>query len=134
MLYEVITLHIGKEGDPNFQPVDNTIFKRLAQSKKGSEISKMIGQNIDARHILQAWGQSSPVADQVASRLRQPEWSAPVITSYSIHYTKLYDEFGDAPCSHAPVFCNVPEPLAFFSMRPSLPPGRQVPNEDSIPC
>ncbi len=76
-----IPLQIGKDKDPEFMPADDAVFKRLAHTKKGPEISTAIAQNIDAR-ILQALpGQRPVLPERLAMRLQQPEWSAPVLVT-----------------------------------------------------
>ncbi|NLX18232.1 MAG: cyclic nucleotide-binding domain-containing protein, partial [Desulfobulbus sp.] len=77
-----IPLQIGKEKDPDFRPVDDVLFKRLAQTRRGPELSKTIAQNIDARQLL--LNPDTPISqlpEHLLQRLRQPEWSAPVITA-----------------------------------------------------
>ncbi|MGE4561287.1 MAG: HEAT repeat domain-containing protein, partial [Desulfobulbus sp.] len=76
-----IPLHIGKDGNPEFQPADDALLKRLAQTKRGPEITRTIAQNIDARQILQASVHSSGFPEQLATRLQQPAWSAPVLVA-----------------------------------------------------
>ncbi|MDY0390652.1 MAG: HEAT repeat domain-containing protein, partial [Desulfobulbus oligotrophicus] len=73
---------IGKDKDPGFKPVDDILFKRLAQTRRGPELSKAIAQNIDARQLL--LNPDTPISqlpEHLLQRLRQPEWSAPVITA-----------------------------------------------------
>ncbi len=74
-----IPLHIGKDSDPQFKPADDAILKRLAQTSKGPEITKVIAQNIDARSLLHAAHQPGNLSDQLTMRLQQPAWSAPVL-------------------------------------------------------
>ncbi|WP_233249189.1 HEAT repeat domain-containing protein [Desulfobulbus oligotrophicus] len=77
-----IPLQIGKDKDPGFKPVDDILFKRLAQTRRGPELSKAIAQNIDARQLL--LNPDTPISqlpEHLLQRLRQPEWSAPVITA-----------------------------------------------------
>ena len=76
-----IPLHIGKDSDPEFKPADNAILKRLANTRKGPDISKAIAQNIDARHLLQAPPNLAQIPAQISSRLQQPTWSAPVLVA-----------------------------------------------------
>ncbi len=76
-----IPLQIGKGKDPEFKPADDAVLKRLAQTSKGSEITKVIAQNYDA-HMLQAPPETMPVVpERLAMRLQQPAWSAPVLVA-----------------------------------------------------
>ncbi|MGD9949235.1 MAG: HEAT repeat domain-containing protein [Desulfobulbus sp.] len=89
-----IPLHIGKDSDPDFKPADDSILKRLAQTKKGPEITRAVAQNIDARHILQTSAPSSQFSHQVAARLQQPAWSAPVLVAAT---RQILDQAGTEP-------------------------------------
>ncbi|MDD2469211.1 MAG: hypothetical protein PHI97_35070, partial [Desulfobulbus sp.] len=92
-----IPLHVGKDSDPDFKPADDSILKRLAQTKKGAEITRAVAQNIDARHILQASAQSSPFSDQLVTRLQQPTWSAPVLVTATRQILDQSDSEPGAP-------------------------------------
>ncbi len=77
-----IPLHIGKDGDPQFKPADDAILKRLARTSKGPEITKAIAQNIDASSLLRNPDTTlAELPEHLLARLKQPEWSAPVIAS-----------------------------------------------------
>ena len=90
-----IPLQIGKDKDPNFKPADDSVLKRLAQTKKGPEITKAIAQNIDAR-LLQAPLEKLPsLPDQLIKRLRQPAWSTPVLVSAAQQSTDPSNLSGD---------------------------------------
>gem|GEM_PF-757323 len=76
-----IPLQIGKDKDPDFKPADDAVLKRLAQTKKGPEITRVIAQNLDAR-LLQAPAEQLPtLPDRLITRLQQPAWSAPVLVA-----------------------------------------------------
>jgi len=76
-----IPLQIGKDKDPDFKPADDSVLRRLAQTKKGPEITKAIAQNIDAR-LLQTPAESLPaLPDRLVARLQQPAWSTPVLVA-----------------------------------------------------
>ena len=76
-----IPLHIGKDQDQDFKPADDSVLKRLANTRKGSEITKAIAQNIDA-HFLQALPEEVAVLpERLTMRLQQPAWSAPVLVT-----------------------------------------------------
>ncbi len=77
-----IPLQIGKDKDPEFIPADDSVLKRLAQTRKGPEITRSIAHNIDARRMLLNPDTTiAQLPDHLLQRLRQPEWSAPVIAS-----------------------------------------------------
>ena len=76
-----IPLQVGKDKDPNFKPADDAVLRRLAQTKKGPEITKTIAQNIDAR-LLRESPQTLPILPEpLAMRVQQPAWSAPVLVA-----------------------------------------------------
>lgn len=82
-----IPLQVGKEQDPEWKPADETLLKRLAQTRKGPEISRAIAHNLDA-HLLRARpGQAGDLPDQLVTRLQQPAWSAPVLVTAAQHCT-----------------------------------------------
>jgi CRP-like cAMP-binding protein len=91
-----IPLHIGKDGDPDFKPADDTVLKRLAQTRKGPEINKAVALNIDARQLLLNPPSSlEELPEQLRERLRQPEWSAPVIASAAQQVIEGQEEPGN---------------------------------------
>ena len=76
-----IPLQIGKDKDPEFIPADDSVLKRLAQTRKGAEVTRSIAQNIDA-HFLQAAPEVVPLLpDRMVMRMQQPAWSAPVLAT-----------------------------------------------------
>ncbi|MCL1980806.1 MAG: cyclic nucleotide-binding domain-containing protein [Proteobacteria bacterium] len=73
---------VGKEGGTEFKIADGALFKRLARTKKGPEITKAIAHTIDARRLL--LNPSTPLdhfPEHLRQRLRQPEWSASVLVA-----------------------------------------------------
>jgi len=53
----------------------------LTQTRKGAEVTKAIAQNIDARQLRSIPESSSALPEQLATRLQQPGWSAPVLVA-----------------------------------------------------
>ena len=90
-----IPLQIGKDKDPNFKPADDSVLKRLAQTKKGPEITKAIAQNIDARLLQAPLEKLSSLPDQLIRRLQQPAWSTPVLVSAAQQSTDPSNLSGD---------------------------------------
>jgi len=76
-----IPLQIGKDKDPDFMPADDSILKRLAQTKKGPEVTRAIAQNIDARMLQTPTDTLPALPDRLATRLQQPAWSTPVLVA-----------------------------------------------------
>ena len=77
-----IPLQIGKERDPDFKPADDSVLKRLAQTRKGPEITKAVAQNLDARQLLVSPNTTvAELPEHLRQRLQQPEWSAPVLAT-----------------------------------------------------
>ena len=67
-------------GLPEDQPIQNGIISRTIESAQ----SKIEGYNFDIRkHVLEY--------DDVMNKQREVVYKKRVITSYSIHYTKLYE-------------------------------------------
>ena len=76
-----IPLQVGKELHADFVPADDSVLKRLAQGKKGPQLTRIIAQHIDA-HALQAPPEQCPELPQrLQMRLQQPAWSAPVLVT-----------------------------------------------------
>ncbi len=85
-----IPLQIGKDKDPDFKPADDSVLRRLAQTRKGPEITKAIAQNIDARQLLlNPETTLSQLPDNLLQRLKQPEWSVPVLVAAARQSTDL---------------------------------------------
>ncbi len=88
-----IPLHIGKEGDPNFTPANESVFLRLANTRKGEEIKRAVDQNIDARTLLVAADTTvAELPEHLRERLMQPEWSAPVLASAAQQVVESHDD------------------------------------------
>lgn len=76
-----IPMQVGKDKDPAFTPLDETVLNRLAKTKRGPEISSMLAQHMDARQLLvNADTPIDQLPEQLRQRLAQPEWSAPILT------------------------------------------------------
>jgi CRP-like cAMP-binding protein len=87
-----IPLQIGKDQDPNFQPVDDSVLKRLARTRRGPEIARAVAQNIDARRLLVTPGATdAELPEQLRQRLQRPEWSAPVLAAAVQQTTESQD-------------------------------------------
>ena len=92
-----IPLQVAKNKDPDFRPADDSILKRLAQTHKGPEITKVIAQNIDARILRASSDPTAALPDRLAMRLQQPAWSAPVLVAAAQQSLEAVDPAGGRP-------------------------------------
>jgi HEAT repeat protein/CRP-like cAMP-binding protein len=95
-----IPLQIGKDRDPDFKPADDSVLKRLAQTKKGPEVTRAIAQNIDARMLQTPSATMPTLPDRLATRLQQPAWSTPVLVAAAQQSTDLAN-FVDGRVDHS---------------------------------
>lgn len=85
----------GSTGEQRQAGID--VLERLAglQTQDGS-LQQIIAQNLDARQLLDTATDLAQLPDHIRQRLRQPQWSAPVLASAAQQITKPGGETGAA--------------------------------------
>ena len=76
-----IPLQVGKDKDPEFVPADDSMLKRLAQTRKGPQLTRAIAQHIDAHAVRAPHESLHELPQRLQMRLQQPAWSAPVLVT-----------------------------------------------------